>query len=97
MSNHLPLAAREIWKAFEEMELSKKAHFGYLTDLEIKYRDTGSPSATENSRLEKLLDKHDKCVSRFRLLIQQLRSTDIYAYEAFIKQLKLKGSQPSST
>ena len=97
MSNDLPLAAQEVWTAFKEMELSKKSHFGYLTNLEIKYGEAGSPTVTEKMRLEKLLDKHDRCVSHFRCLTRRLRSADLYAYEAFIEQLKLEGSRPNET
>ena len=74
------------------MQTSKTAHFDFLQSLEDKYAERGSPSLAENTRLKHLLDNHDRCVRRFRELIQELRHSDLAAYEALVAQLTLSNA-----
>ncbi len=64
-NTQLPADARKAWDAYVEMGRSKSAYFGYLQDLDRKYRHGGNPTLAESLQLEKLLKAHDEKVTAF--------------------------------
>ncbi len=62
-----PLSAEAelAWLAYLAMGESKKAYFGFLQELDLKYGKNESPSIAENLKLEKLLETHSNQVAAF--------------------------------
>lgn len=88
MSESLPAAARSAWQAYEAMEHSKRAHLGYLQEMEEKYRHGGSRSLAEAARLQSLLQNHDRNVSNFRDAVRALATRDPAAHRALVRRLQ---------
>jgi len=87
MSNNdlLPKEAQKAWDAYQAMGLSKQSHFGFLQELDKKYKEGGSPSIAENLRLEELLKVHDAKVAAFNEAMQAIESKD--SRELLLKKL----------
>jgi hypothetical protein len=87
MSNNdlLPKEAQKAWDAYQAMGLSKQSYFGFLQELDKKYKEGGSPSIAENLRLEELLKVHDAKVAAFNEAMQAIESKD--SRELLLKKL----------
>lgn len=84
----LPPAAEPVWQAYRAMQLSKRQHFEYLQHLEERYHPYGSPGATEQRRLQTLLDVHDARVEQFRAALAQLRDQNPDAFAILLRWLQ---------
>ena len=84
-SNNLPEEAQTAWDAYEAMGLSKQSYFGFLKELDQKYKEGGSPSIAENLHLEDLLKKHDEKVTAFNKAMQSIEGKE--AREKILKKL----------
>ena len=67
------------------MGATKAEYFGFLQELDQKYRPGGSPSIAENLKLEKLLKSHDEKVRAFNTAMQAVTAED--AREILLKKL----------
>jgi len=87
MSNNdlLPKEAQKAWDAYLAMGLSKQSYFGFLQELDQKYKEAGSPSIAENLHLEDLLKKHDEKVTAFNEAMQSIEGKD--SRELLLKKL----------
>jgi len=87
MSNKdlLPKEAQKAWDAYQAMGLSKQSYFGFLQEMDKKYKEGGSPSIAENLRLEELLKVHDAKVAAFNEAMQAIESKD--SRELLLKKL----------
>lgn len=74
------------------MGASKSAYFGLLQELDLKYRNGGSPGIAENLQLEKLLATHNEKVAAFNEAMQAV--TDKKARELLLKKLTMDTSTP---
>lgn len=81
----LPEEAQRAWKAYRDMGASKKAYFGFLQEIEEKYREGGEPTIAESLQLEKLLEAHDIKVRAFNEAMQHV--VDSEARELLVKKL----------
>ena len=84
-NDKLPEEAQRAWDAYQAMGLSKQSHFGFLQELDQKYKEGGSPSIAENLYLEDLLKKHDEKVKVFNKAMQSIESKE--AREKILKKL----------
>ena len=95
----LPDSALPAWQAYEAMLKTKDAHFSFLEELEIKYRDGGRRTFAEGRRLELLLAEHDAQVRAFRSSVSALQQEDLAAHHALIMHIRSAnadlGSAPS--
>ena len=76
--------ACDAWLAYQSMTASKQAHYGYLANLDLKYRHGGARTLAERARLETLLAAHDQCVKKFATEIKALASADILARDVLL-------------
>ena len=90
----LPPEARSALEAYHAMSASKSQYFGLLQELDVKYKDRGSPSVAENLRLEKLLNAHGEKVASFNNAMQAV--TDKTTRELLLKQLMVSAA-PKAT
>ena len=81
----LPVEARVAWEAYQAMSRSKAEYFDLLQKLDLKYRESGSPSIAENLQLEKLLKVHDGKVAAFNDAMNNVVDKD--ARVMLLKQL----------
>ena len=81
----LPDDAQKAWDAYQEMKASKQEYFGFLQELDIKYRENGEPTIAENLRLESLLKIHDSKVTTFNNAMQSIASNE--SREKLLKKL----------
>ena len=79
----LSVEAKVAYQAFQDMGNSKRAYFGFLQEIDIKYKSSGAPSIVENLQLEKLLGVHDKNVVGFKNAMAMVEGVD--ARNALIK------------
>lgn len=87
----LPPAAEPVWQAYRAMQLSKRQHFEYLQQLEERYQPYGRPSATEQQRLQTLLDTHDARVEQFRSALSRLREDHPDDFPVLLRWLQEDG------
>ena len=66
----LPPEARSALEAYQAMSASKSEYFGLLQQLDVKYKERGSPTIAENLKLEKLLQTHGERVASFNNAMQ---------------------------
>ena len=78
-SDNLPEDAQTAWDAYQAMGLSKQSHFGFLQELDQKYKEGGSPSIAENLHLEDLLKKHDEKVKAFNKAMRSIEADSIFS------------------
>ena len=64
------------YRAFQDMNSSKTAHFNCLKAIENIYEAGGAPSITEKLELEKLLANHDKNVLAFKTATDAVKDGD---------------------
>jgi hypothetical protein len=81
----LPPEARSALDAYQAMSASKSEYFGLLQQLDVKYKERGSPTIAENLKLEKLLQTHGEKVASFNNAMQAV--TDKTARELLLKKL----------
>jgi hypothetical protein len=81
----LPEEAQKAWDAYREMGTSKEAYFGFLQELDKKYKEGGTPSIAENLQLETLLNAHDLKVAAFNEAMQAIE--DKSSRELLLKKL----------
>lgn len=86
----LPPEARSALEAYQAMSASKSQYFGLLQELDVKYKDRGSPSVAENLKLEKLLQVHGEKVASFNNAMQAV--TDKTTRELLLKRLMATGA-----
>ena len=86
----LPEDAQTAWDAYQAMGLSKQSHFGFLQELDQKYKEGGSPSIAENLHLEDLLKKHDEKVKAFNKAMRSIEGKE--AREKILKKLSADNS-----
>jgi len=87
----LPPEARSALDAYHAMGASKSEYFGLLQQLDVKYKERGSPSVAENLKLEKLLQAHGEKVASFNTAMQAV--TDKTARELLLKRLMTSAPQ----
>lgn len=85
MDNQLPPEVATALSAYQAMGLSKSEYFGLLQELDVKYREGGSPTIAENLMLEKLLKAHNEKVTAFNEAMQAVK--DQSAREILIQKL----------
>ncbi|MEQ8288336.1 MAG: hypothetical protein RIB78_01300 [Gammaproteobacteria bacterium] len=68
--------ARVAYQAFQDMSKSKDRYFGFLQELDVKYKNGGAPGIAENLQLEKLLKEHDKNVLAFNTAMAAVEDHD---------------------
>ena len=90
----IPAEARSALEAYQAMSASKSEYFGLLQQLDLKYKDRGSPTIAENLKLEKLLQAHGERVASFNQTMQAV--TDKAARELLLKRL-MAISAPQAT
>lgn len=93
MEQTLPKKALPVWNIYRAMEECKRKHFGYLEELETKYRHGGSRTVAENIYLEGLLKQHGRQVAKFREAIKQLRHDDADAHQALIEHITMRNAR----
>jgi len=81
----IPAEARTALVAYQAMSASKSEYFGLLQQLDLKYKDRGSPTIAENLKLDKLLQAHGERVASFNNAMQAV--TDKAARELLLKRL----------
>ena len=81
----LPPDARSALDAYQAMSASKTEYFELLQQLDVKYKERGSPTMAENLKLEKLLQAHGEKVAAFNNAMQSV--TDKTAREVLLKKL----------
>ena len=84
-NNTLPEEAQKAWDAYREMGASKEIYFGFLQELDKKYKEGGTPSIAENLQLEAFLKAHDVKVSAFNEAMQAIDDKD--SRELLLKKL----------
>lgn len=72
----LPEEVRIAYQAFQDMSKSKERYFGFLQELDVKYKNGGAPGIAENLQLEKLLKEHDKNVLAFNTAMSAVEDHD---------------------
>ena len=85
LDDTLPPEARIALEAFQAMGASKTEYFGLLQQLDLKYKERGTPSVAENLKLEKLLQAHGEKVAAFNNAMQTV--TDKTTREVLLKRL----------
>ena len=90
----LPPEARSALEAYQAMSASKSEYFGLLQQLDVKYKERGSPTIAENLKLEKLLQTHGERVASFNNAMQAV--TDKAVRELLLKRL-MATSAPQAT
>ena len=85
----IPPEARTALEAYQAMSASKSEYFGLLQQLDLKYKDRGSPTIAENLKLEKLLQAHGERVASFNNAMQAV--TDKVTRELLLKRLMATG------
>lgn len=86
----LPPVARSALEAYQAMSTSKSEYFGLLQQLDLKYKERGSPTIAENLKLEKLLQAHGGRVASFNNAMQAV--TDKATRELLLKRLMATGT-----
>ncbi len=81
----LPEEAQAAWNAYQAMGKSKSEYFTFLQGIDQKYKQNGSPTTAENSRLEELLKVHDEKVTAFNEAMSAVQDND--ARELLLKKL----------
>ncbi len=81
----LPPEAQAAWDAYQIMGQSKAEYFGLLQEIDLKYKQGGSPTIAENLHLEKLLKAHSEKVADFNSAMQAV--TDKTARELLLQKL----------
>ncbi len=84
ITSKLTEEARIAYRAFQDMSQSKLQYFGFLQELDSKYKTGGGPSIAENLQLEKLLAAHDKNVMAFNTAMSAVEN-----HEARLQLVKL--------
>ena len=90
----LPPEARSALEAYHAMSASKSEYFGLLQELDVKYRERGSPTVAENLKLEKLLQAHGEKVASFNNAMQAV--TDKNTRELLLKKLMAGAAPPTA-
>jgi len=90
----LPPEARTALDAYQAMSASKAEYFGLLQQLDLKYKERGSPTVAENLKLEKLLQAHGEKVASFNNAMQAV--TDKATREVLLKRL-MTNNTPQDT
>ncbi len=90
MEKQLPPDVAVALSAYQSMGRSKSEYFGLLQELDMKYKEGGSPTIAENLMLEKLLKVHDENVSAFNEAMQSI--TDKSDRELLIQKLSTDSS-----
>lgn len=90
---NLPKEVQYAWEAYQEMGVSKAAYFDLLQNLDLKYREGGTPTIAENLQLEKLLKVHDQKVTAFNESLSKVVNKD--ARELLLKKLSSDSGQGS--
>ena len=88
----LPPDARSALDAYQAMSASKTEYFELLQQLDVKYKERGSPTVAENLKLEKLLQTHGEKVAAFNNAMQSV--TDKTARELLLKRLMASTTPP---
>jgi hypothetical protein len=83
----LPQAARPAWRAYLAMRETKRAYFGFLQELDMKYRTGGAPTIVEKLKLEQLLKAHDSKVAAFSEAMHAMKDVDQSEREALLKRI----------
>ena len=81
----LPPDARTALNAYQAMSASKTEYFGLLQQLDLKYKNRGTPTVAENLKLEKLLQAHGEKVAAFNTSMQAV--TNKATRELLLKRL----------
>ncbi len=76
MTQSLTEEARIAYRAFQDMSQSKQQYFGFLQELDSKYKTGGTPSIAENLQLEKLLEIHDRNVMAFNTAMSAVENPE---------------------
>jgi hypothetical protein len=84
-NNSLTSEAQIAWEAYLSMSKTKTAYFSFLSEIDQKYKDGGSPTIAENLQLEKLLGIHNEAVALFNRAMRSV--TDKDAREQLLKKL----------
>lgn len=74
--NSLPPDAQIAWEAYLSMSETKTAYFSFLSEVDQKYKNGGSPTIAENLQLEKLLGIHNEAVATFNSAMQSVTDKD---------------------
>ena len=74
--NSLPADAQIAWEAYLSMSETKTAYFSFLSEVDQKYKNGGSPTIAENLQLEKLLGIHNEAVATFNSAMQSVTDKD---------------------
>ena len=75
-NNSLPPNAQIAWEAYLSMSETKTAYFSFLSQIDLKYKNGGSPTIAENLRLKKLLGIHNEAVATFNSAMQSVTDKD---------------------
>ncbi|MEJ2095273.1 MAG: hypothetical protein P8X93_09080 [Gammaproteobacteria bacterium] len=75
-NNSLTSEAQIAWEAYLSMSKTKTAYFSFLSEIDQKYKDGGSPTIAENLQLEKLLGIHNEAVAIFNRAMQSVTDKD---------------------
>lgn len=74
--NSLPADAQIAWEAYLSMSETKTAYFTFLSEIDQKYKNGGSPTIAENLQLEKLLGIHNEAVALFNNAMHSVSDKD---------------------
>lgn len=74
----LPAQALPAWRAWVQMQRSKRNHFAFMRDLEDKYppKSGQKPALAEGLHLQALLDIHDEKVKAFSAAMQEINDPE---------------------
>ena len=97
MTDTLPDIALSAWKAYRSMEVSKGEYFGYLEELEDKYKSGGSRTIAESTRLGILLKEHERKVADFSNAMKALKDQDSGAHQALISHITMLNAEVGKT
>lgn len=77
-----------VLRSYNAMETTKRRHFDYLSMLENKKKKFNlAATAEEESTLQNLLRDHNDEVQEFKILSQQLKSSNPLAHEALFQYI----------
>jgi len=91
-------AAIEVLSCYDAMELSKRQHFDFLSQLEEqKQKFNIDPRAADRDTLATLLSEHDQNVAAFRSASARLKADNPRAHLAVFQYIAERNSSDSAT
>ena len=74
--DNIPIEVHKALEAYQAMRESKSRYFGFLEDIDQRYKEGGAPTIAEKLRLENLLGQHHDKVTAFNKAMAAVTDTE---------------------